>query len=238
MNSPIISNGKSIKLLISLWLSLLLLGVADLRAQIVVANPLEWAVLAEGNELIDGQIKNEIEGQTQTAILQGTISAEFAQIKKWEQKYNAYLKTVDGYASSLKAATHLYNDGVRLFINLCEIRRAIMSNPQGLAATFTMNNLYAEAATELVTVYSVLRDAVANGGEGNMLTGAERSRSLWRIEDSLSALNQKLSRLSLSLRYYTMSDVWYNMTEGIIDRSYGEMAREAQSRWIRASRAR
>lgn len=238
MNSPIISNGKSIKLLISLGLSLLLLGVADLRAQIVVANPLEWAVLAEGNELIDGQIKNEIEGQTQTAILQGTISAEFAQIKKWEQKYNAYLKTVDGYASSLKAATHLYNDGVRLFINLCEIRRAIMSNPQGLAATFTMNNLYAEAATELVTVYSVLRDAVANGGEGNMLTGAERSRSLWRIEDSLSALNQKLSRLSLSLRYYTMSDVWYNMTEGIIDRSYGEMAREAQSRWIRASRAR
>lgn len=238
MNSPIISNGKSIKPLISLGLSLLLLGVADLRAQIVVANPLEWAVLAEGNELIDGQIKNEIEGQTQTAILQGTISAEFAQIKKWEQKYNAYLKTVDGYASSLKAATHLYNDGVRLFINLCEIRRAIMSNPQGLAATFTMNNLYAEAATELVTVYSVLRDAVANGGEGNMLTGAERSRSLWRIEDSLSALNQKLSRLSLSLRYYTMSDVWYNMTEGIIDRSYGEMAREAQSRWIRASRAR
>lgn len=238
MNSPIISNGMSIKLLISLGLSLLLLGVADLRAQIVVANPLEWAVLAEGNELIDGQIKNEIEGQTQTAILQGTISAEFAQIKKWEQKFNAYLKTVDGYASSLKAATHLYNDGVRLFINLCEIRRAIMSNPQGLAATFTMNNLYAEAATELVTVYSVLRDAVANGGEGNMLTGAERSRSLWRIEDSLSALNQKLSRLSLSLRYYTMSDVWYNMTEGIIDRSYGEMAREAQSRWIRASRAR
>lgn len=238
MNSPIISNGKSIKLLISLGLSLLLLGVADLRAQIVVANPLEWAVLAEGNELIEGQIKNEIEGQTQTAILQGTISAEFAQIKKWEQKYNAYLKTVDGYASSLKAATHLYNDGVRLFINLCEIRRAIMSNPQGLAATFTMNNLYAEAATELVTVYSVLRDAVANGGEGNMLTGAERSRSLWRIEDSLSALNQKLSRLSLSLRYYTMSDVWHNMTEGIIDRSYGEMAREAQSRWIRASRAR
>lgn len=238
MNSPIISNGKSIKLLISWGLSLLLLGVADLRAQIVVANPLEWAVLAEGNELIDGQIKNEIEGQTQTAILQGTISAEFAQIKKWEQKYNAYLKTVDGYASSLKAATHLYNDGVRLFINLCEIRRAIMSNPQGLAATFTMNNLYAETATELVTVYSVLRDAVANGGEGNMLTGAERSRSLWRIEDSLSALNQKLSRLSLSLRYYTMSDVWYNITEGIIDRSYGEMAREAQSRWIRASRAR
>ena len=222
---------------VALILPVLLLGAGNLRAQIVVANPLEWAVLVEGNELIDGQIKNEIEGQTQTAVLQGTIAAEFTQIKNWENKYNAYLKTVDGYASSLKAATHLYNDGVRLFINLCDIKKAIASNPQGVAATFSMNNLYAETATELIAVYSTLRDAVATGGEGNMLTGAERSKTLWLIEDRLKAFNHKLSRLSLSLRYYTFSDVWYNMTEGIIDRDYGDIARQAQSRWMRASKA-
>ena len=222
---------------VALILPVLLLGAGNLRAQIVVANPLEWAVLVEGNELIDGQIKNEIEGQTQTTVLQGTIAAEFTQIKNWENKYNAYLKTVDGYASSLKAATHLYNDGVRLFINLCDIKKAIASNPQGVAATFSMNNLYAETATELIAVYSTLRDAVATGGEGNMLTGAERSKTLWLIEDRLKAFNHKLSLLSLSLRYYTFSDVWYNMTEGIIDRDYGDIARQAQSRWMRASKA-
>ncbi len=214
----------------------LLTGAGEIRAQIVVANPLEWAVLVEGNEIIDGQIKSEIEGQTQTAVLQGTIAAEFTQIKKWEGKYNAYLKSVDGYASSLKAATHLYNDGVRLFINLCDIRKAIANNPQGVAATFSMNNLYAETATELIAVYTTLKDAVATGGEGNMLTGAERSKTLWLIEDRLKAFNHKLSRLSLSLRYYTLSDVWYNATEGIIDRDYGDIARAAQSRWKRASR--
>ena len=214
----------------------LLMGAGEIRAQIVVANPLEWTVLVEGNEIIDGQIKSEIEGQTQTAVLQGTIAAEFTQIKKWEGKYNAYLKSVDGYASSLKAATHLYNDGVRLFINLCDIRKAIANNPQGVAATFSMNNLYAETATELIAVYTTLKDAVATGGEGNMLTGAERSKTLWLIEDRLKAFNHKLSRLSLSLRYYTLSDVWYNATEGIIDRDYGDIARAAQSRWKRASR--
>ena len=216
---------------------LMMMGSGEAHAQIVVANPLEWAVLVEGNELIDGQIKNEIEGQTQTAVLQGTISAEFTQIKKWEQKYNAYLKSVDGYASSLKAASHLYNDGVRLFINLCDIRKAVAANPQGIAATLSMNNLYAETATELVTVYTTLRDAIAAGGEGNMLTGAERSRTLWMIEDSLKAFNRKLSLLSLSLRYYTVSDVWYNATEGMVGRTNGEIARQAQSRWTRASRA-
>ena len=216
---------------------LMMMGSGEARAQIVVANPLEWAVLVEGNELIDGQIKSEIEGQTQTAVLQGTIAAEFTQIKNWENKYNAYLKSVDGYASSLKAATHLYNDGVRLFINLCDIRKAVAANPQGIAATLSMNNLYAETATELVTVYTTLRDAIAAGGEGNMLTGAERSRTLWMIEDSLKAFNRKLSLLSLSLRYYTVSDVWYNATEGIVERTNGEIARQAQSRWTRASRA-
>ena len=215
---------------------LMLMGSGVARAQIVVANPLEWAVLVEGNELIDGQIKSEIEGQTQTAVLQGTIAAEFTQIKNWENKYNAYLKSVDGYASSLKAATHLYNDGVRLFINLSDIRKAIAANPQGLAATLSMNNLYIETATELVSVYSALKEAVATGGDGNMLTGAERSETLWMIEDRLTAFNHKLSLLSLSLRYYTLSDVWYNATEGIIDRDYGEIARHAQDRWKRASR--
>ena len=215
---------------------LLLAGAGNLRAQVVVANPLEWAVLVEGNELIDGQIKSEIEGQTQTAVLQGTIAAEFTRIKNWENKYNSYLKSVDGYASSLKAATHLYNDGVRLFINLCEIRRAIGSNPQGVAATFSMNNLYAVTATAPAAVYTTLRDAIATGGAGNMLTGAERSRTLWMIEDSLKAFNHKLSQLSLSLKYYTLQDVWWNATEGILDRDYGEIARQAQSRWKRASR--
>ena len=213
-----------------------LISQVHASAQIVVANPLEWAVLAEGNELIDGQIKNETEGMTRTAVLQNTIAAEFSGIRSWEKKYNAYLKSADGFASSIKAASHLYNDGVRLFINLSDIRKAIAANPQGLAATLSMNNLYIETATELVSVYSTLKEVIATGGDGNMLTGAERSETLWLIEDRLKAFNHKLSLLSLSLRYYTLSDVWYNATEGIIDRDYGEIARHAQSRWKRASR--
>ena len=213
-----------------------LISQVHASAQIVVANPLEWAVLAEGNELIDGQLKNETEGMTRTAVLQNTIAAEFSGIRSWEKKYNAYLKSADGFASSIKAASHLYNDGVRLFINLSDIRKAIAANPQGLAATLSMNNLYIETATELVSVYSTLKEAIATGGDGNMLTGAERSETLWLIEDRLKGFNHKLSLLSLSLRYYTLSDVWYNATEGIIDRDYGEIARHAQSRWKRASR--
>ena len=205
------------------------------QAQIAASNPLEWVALAEGNELINSQIDKQIKGQTQTAVLQNSIAAEFNRIHQWEKEYNSYLKTASGYASSLKACTHLYNDGVRIFLTLGKLGKAIKDNPQGIIAGMSMNNLYIETATELVSVFSLLNDAVAKGGKENMLTGAERSQTLWALNDRLSSFSRKLHLLYLSIRYYTLSDVWNNVTAGMIDRSNGEAAQLALTRWRRAA---
>lgn len=71
------------------------------------------------------------------------------------------MKTANGYASSLKACTHLYSDGVRIFITLGKLRKAINNNPQGIVTSMSMNNLYIETATELVSVYTLLREGIA-----------------------------------------------------------------------------
>ena len=205
------------------------------KAQIAASNPLEWMALAEGNEVINSQIEKQIKGQTQTALLQNSIAAEFNRIHKWEKQYNSYLKTVSGYASSLKACTHLYNDGVRIFITLGKLGKAIRNNPQGIIAGMSMNNLYIETATELVSVFTLLNEAVAKGGNENMLTGAERSKTLWALNDKLSAFSRKLHLLYLSIRYYTLNDLWNNVTAGMLDRNNGEAARMAMSRWRRAA---
>ena len=212
MRSPII---KIAMLLFGIILSV------TAKAQIVTTNPLEYVALAEGNELILGKVKDQMDGQKKTALLQ-----------------NTYLKTASGFASSLKACTHLYNDGVRIFISLCKLKKAISDNPQGIVAAMSMNNLYIETATELVTVFSLLRDAVAKGGKENMLTGAERSQTLWALNDQLSAFQKKLNLLYLSIRTYTMTDVWNNVTAGMLDRNNGEVARMAMNRWRRAATVR
>lgn len=229
MRSPII---KIAMLLFGIILSV------SAKAQIVTTNPLEYVALAEGNELILGKVKDQMDGQKKTALLQNTIAAEFEQMRQWEKKYNSYLKTASGFASSLKASTHLYNDGVRIFISLCKLKKAISDNPQGIVAAMSMNNLYIETATELVTVFSLLRDAVAKGGKENMLTGAERSQTLWALNDQLSAFQKKLNLLYLSIRTYTMTDVWNNVTAGMLDRNNGEVARMAMNRWRRAATVR
>ncbi|MEJ8750357.1 hypothetical protein WKT20_14925 [Phocaeicola sp. ICN-14070] len=205
------------------------------KAQVAASNPLEWTALAEGNDLINKQVEKQIKGQTQTALLQNTIAAEFNRIHKWEKQYNSYLKTVSGYASSLKACTHLYNDGVRIFLTLGKLCKAVRNNPQGIVASIGMNNLYIETATELVSVFTLLNDAVAKGGTENMLTGAERSKTLWALNDQLAAFSRKLHLLYLSIRYYTLNDMWNNVTAGMLDRDNGEVARMALSHWRRAA---
>ena len=224
---------RTISIILAAVLALLLPQLA--QAQIAASNPLEWVALAEGNELINGQIDKQIKGQTQTAVLQNSIAAEFNRIHQWEKEYNSYLKTASGYASSLKACTHLYNDGVRIFLTLGKLGKAVKDNPQGIVASMSMNNLYIETATELVSVFSLLNDAVAKGGTENMLTGAERSKTLWALNDKLSAFSRKLHLLYLSIRYYTLNDVWNNVTAGMLDRSNGEVARLAMNRWRRAA---
>ena len=227
-----ITNRHIIAMLVAL---LAVLPPQAAKAQIAASNPLEWMALAEGNELINGQIERQIKGQTQTALLQNSIAAEFNSIRKWEKQYNSYLKTASGYASSLKACTHLYNDGVRIFLTLGKLGKAIRNNPQGIIAGMSMNNLYIETATELVSVFTLLNDAVAKGGTENMLTGAERSKTLWALNDQLSAFSRKLHLLYLSIRYYNLNDVWNNVTAGMLDRNNGEAARIAMSRWRRAA---
>ena len=224
---------RTISIILAAVLALFLPHIA--QAQIAASNPLEWVALAEGNELINGQIDKQIKGQTQTAALQNSIAAEFNRIHQWEKEYNSYLKTASGYASSLKACTHLYNDGVRIFLTLGKLGKAIKNNPQGIIASMSMNNLYIETATEQVSVFTLLNDAVAKGGTENMLTGAERSKTLWALNDKLSAFSRKLHLLYLSIRYYTLNDVWNNVTAGMLDRDNGEVARLAMNRWRRAA---
>ena len=88
MRSPII------KILV---LPLVLLLTHTAKAQIVTANPLEYVALAEGNELILAKVRDQIDGQKKTALLQNTIAAEFEQMRQWEKKYNSYLKTASGF---------------------------------------------------------------------------------------------------------------------------------------------
>jgi len=204
-------------------------------AQASQSNPDQYVIIAEGQKKVNDQIRNQTDGQQKTAALQGAIAAEFTIMKGWEGKYVSYLKTVRGYAESLKAGTSIYADGVEVLRNIYDLRKAIGHNPVGIAATLSLNDLYLEVGTEFVKVFKTLQ-SVAKGEKTNMLRGSERTDLLWRISDQLADLNRKLRQLVISIAYHNMMDVWNRYTAGLIDRDKGVIASEALDRWRRASK--
>ena len=145
------------------------------------SNPLEYAAIAGGEELIANQIKKQSKAMAAIAVEQGAMTVANTKMKQWEQKYNSYLKTTSGYASAIKAATSLYADGIQTLTALWEVHTACRINPKGIAASLSMNNLYLETATEFIRTYRALKNVIAKGGEGNMLNGAERTQMLWNL---------------------------------------------------------
>ena len=69
------TDNRRSKVVAAIALALMLLPTIG-YAQVASSNPLEYVALAEGNELINGQIKSQIENQQKTAFLQNTIAAE------------------------------------------------------------------------------------------------------------------------------------------------------------------
>lgn len=206
------------------------------RAQ-EVNNPGEYTALAEGNALINAEVKKNLKAKTATAALQNAIAGEFTMIREWERKYSRYLTDVQGYASQLKAGTQLYHDGVKCFIYLCRLKDALSDNPSGALSTLSMNTLWLETATELLTIYNLLKDAVSKGGDYNMLNGAERSTLLWDLEERLSSFNRKLKLLQRSIRLYSLSDVWNRATAGMIDKDHATIAQQCLEDWHDAAKA-
>ncbi len=219
-------------------IALILLFVTCMRAysQIASTNPGEYTILAAGNTLINKTVKSETKAERETALLQNAMAGEFTMMKKWEREYNSYLKTAEGYASALKAATHIYSDGMKILLTLDKLRKAVGNNPQGVAATVSMNNLYLDTTTEMLSVFTLLKSAVAKGGSENMLTGSDRSKTLWKLEDRLSSFSHKLQLLYYSIRHYRMSDVWDRATAGMIDRDRHDVALQSLSHWKRRAR--
>lgn len=218
------------------WLSVAVVACTAIvgKAQSVSeSNPDQWYAIGEGNSIINSKEEKQTKEIEVTGALMVTMNAEFNQIKKWQKQYNDYLKTARGYAEQLKAGTSLYMEGLIAFRNLRNIQRAIDYNPVGIGATIPMNNLYIETAIELVKIYMLLKQSVAQGGAKNMLNAAERTELLWSLNDSMAELNKKLRQLAISIAFYNLSDVWQKATEGMVEKTHGQIAGEAFDRWKR-----
>ena len=123
---PPLYNGSAKQWLVVSLMALILWVLSCQRGycQIATSNPGEYTILATGNALINNTVKSETKAERETALMQNAMAGEFTKMAEWERQYNSYLKMANGYASAIKAATHIYDDGVRILLTLNKLRQA------------------------------------------------------------------------------------------------------------------
>ena len=199
------------------------------------SNPGEYLAIKKGEDSILNEISAQTNYRKKEAGIQAELSETTTKIKNWEQQYNKYLKTTEGFADGIAAACQLYLEGVQTLNALWEVSAAKKINPQGVFATMSMNNLYMETAIQFIKTYRSLKKVCKKGGNGNMLNSAERTQLIWNLERELEQLNSKLRRLAVSISVFSFEDVWNRAIAGKIDKSNGMLALEARNRMRRAA---
>lgn len=202
-------------------------------AQVEQNNVLQTAALRQGINNVNNQVSSQNKALDSLVVIRTVMAGEFVKMKEWEKKYNSYLKTARGYAEQLKAGTTIYLEGVVTFQRILQLKKAIEYNPQGLAASIPMSNIYLETASEFINTFNMLSKAVSKGGREQMLNGAERTQLLWNISGQLEALNQKFKELALAIGFYNFLDVWNKAIRGFVEKEHGDIARDCLDRWKR-----
>lgn len=217
---------------------LLTLSLLTANAQSVTASyPDQWAIITkQGGEVTSQATTNTV--KMGAIVAEQHIAAQMlTQLEKWNAEYNDYLKDPTGLAGSIRLGSTLYTQGAILLENIYLLKKTIDANPEGIAASVPMNNLYMETATTAVKCYKTLKRAITKGGSDNMLNGAERVELLWQLSADMHELNKKVRKTAISIAYYRLQDIWYKATEGMIDYNHDEIARRCLDDWKRAYQA-
>lgn len=192
---------------------------------ILSVDPLLEATVTAGVYGLMEREKKLTNKMLETSAFSGSMTLLFYQMKEWENKYNSYLGTVQGFAEQIKGATTLYADAVITLRNLNDLKRMIESNPQGLVSSAVLNNLLIETADCLVLVFYQLNKSVAQGGDKNLLSGKERAEMIWQLVDRVEELNFKIRQLTYSVAVLSIQDVArYYLTRVGLNQGYRGVA--------------
>lgn len=217
-------------------ITVLCIPITTVAQSVLAGYPDQWVLIdMEGGKVSTQAAKNTT--KMGAIVAEQHIAAQMlTQLEKWNREYNEYLKDPQGLAGSIRLGNTLYIEGAMLLENIFLLKKAIESNPEGLAASVPMSNLYMETTSTAVKCYKTLKKAVTKGGSDNMLNGAERVELLWDLAYEMRELNKKVKQTSISIAYYRLIDVWYEATAGMIDYDHKDIARRCLSDWSRAAK--
>ena len=220
----------------TIWITLLLLCAC--LGKVAAQND---PVLAGMILLYTDKAEKELKNQEKVMLMQTTghiwTKEEVKATTDLQREFNNYL---DSFRSIVCYAVQIYgfyHEIARLTDNMGDFTEQLSrhsANALAVALSARRNQIYRELLLGSVEIVNDIRTARLSD---NKMTEKERMEVVFGIRPKIRAMNQTLQRLTKAVKYTSMADIWYEISEGarpIEDK--GDIVKAAQRRWRQAGR--
>lgn len=186
--------------------------------------------------------KKTLKNQEKVMLLQTTghiwTKEEVEAVTDLQREFNDYLDSFRSVVSYAAQIYGFYHEITRLTENMGEFTGQLKNSPTNalaVALSTNRNKIYRELIYNSVEIVNDIRTVCLSD---NKMTEKERMEIVFGIRPKLQLMNKKLQRLSITVKYTSMGDVWMEITEQMRPKAdKAEIARSAMRRWKRSGKA-
>lgn len=176
-------------------------------------------VLAGMILLYTDKAQKELKNQEKVMMLQTTghiwTKEEVQATADLQREFNKYLDSFRSIVCYAAQIYGFYHEISRLTDNMEDFTRQVSrstTNALAVALSTERNRIYRELMLGSVEIVNDIRMACL---AENKMTERERMEIVFGIRPKLKLMNTKLQRLTKAVKYTTMSDIWYEIDEGV-----------------------
>lgn len=220
----------------TIWITLLLLFAC--LGKVAAQND---PVLAGMILLYTDKAEKELKNQEKVMLMQTTghiwTKEEVKATTDLQREFNNYLDSFRSIVCYAAQIYGFYHEIARLTDNMGDFTEQLSrhsANALAVALSARRNQIYRELLLGSVEIVNDIRTACLSD---NKMTEKERMEVVFGIRPKIRAMNQTLQRLTKAVKYTSMADIWYEISEGarpIEDK--GDIVKAAQRRWRQAGR--
>lgn len=186
--------------------------------------------------------KKTLKNQEKIMLLQTTghiwTKEEVEAVTDLQREFNDYLDSFRSVISYAAQIYGFYHEITHLTENMGEFTGQLRKNPANavaVALSTNRNKIYRELIYNSVEIVNDIRTVCLSD---NKMTEKQRMEIVFGIRPKLQLMNKKLQRLTMSVKYTSMGDVWAEITEREQPKANkAEIARSAMKRWKRSGKA-
>lgn len=198
-------------------------------------------VLAGMIYLYTDKAEKELKNQEKIMLLQTTghiwMKEEVEGTTNLQKEFNNYLNSFRSIISYAAQVYGFYHEIERLIVNLDGFSQQLDKHPSNavaVALSAKRNKIYRELIMGSIEIVNDVRQVCISD---HKMTEKERVEIVFGIRPKLKTMNKKIQRLTIAVKYTSLTDIWYELNETNREKvDKKTIVKDCMDRWRRNGR--